>query len=278
MPAKRMQSPPRQPPAKILIISPRETANSRRIAAAAQAAGYTTVRFSSDDLPTITNATEVKVYCDEVLADYISQHSHVVLLSPLDDAVTQAPAWATKRRICCMPAAALRTAHFPCHVQPVDHTSFAAGIYAGAAALAGYIQSHPMDAVLVSDCVHFVEEYRSFLLDGHAIAATPMVFAGASIGDDPPPVPPAITACAENIAAACADHLPPACVIDIGVTDSGDTALIAFHPAWAANIFGADARACLPAILASCADRRHLSPALKRFETLSCAAAGALHP
>ena len=277
MPAKRMQN-QRQPPAKILILSPRETPNSRRVAAAAQAAGYTTVRFSSDDLPTITNATEVKVYCEDVLADYISQNSHVVLLSPLDDAVTQAPAWATKRRICCMPAAALRTAHFPCYVQPVDQSSFAAGVYAGVAALAGYIQAHPMDAVLVSDSVHFVEEYRCFLLDGHSIAATPTVLAGTSIGDAAPPVPPAITAFAEKIAAACADHLPPACVIDIGVTDTGDTALIAFHPAWAANIHGADARACLPAILAACADRRHLSQALKRFETLSCAAAFAQHP
>lgn len=115
----------------------------------------------------------------------------------------------------------------------------------------------PGTAVIVSDVVDYAAEYRVFVLDGAAVAASAYLMDGATWDAWAPPDLPDTSrarAFATEALAAATSPLPAAFVLDVGVDRDGRWSVIETNPAWSSNPYWAtehDAAAVVATIAAS---------------------------
>jgi len=257
---------------KTIVLSNRITKDSKTIENVAMALGYAVHRLTTTNKSEWGMAKELAVYCEGLLAEYVSQNSSMVLLRPLEAALSSAPHSVTKRRVRHIKVSDIPRQEFPTFLKPADQKFFRAGVYEGHDGLSDYIGSYPDDTALVSDVVEFTDEYRHFVLDGVVVATSPYIIDKNYIGDDGriPPTPADIVSLATEVAQQCKNDIPPSCVIDIGRMKNNELALIAFSPSWTSGIYGCDPYRVFECIQRSCIHRSDMDNALKKFETFDC--------
>ncbi len=257
---------------KTLVLSQRVSFDSIEIEQAAQETGYKTIRITGDNQNQWSDEIDLVAYCEGFMAEYISQNSNLVLLRPLDEALPNAPLEITQRKIELLKASELDNITLPAFIKPSDQKFFKAGIYHNLADMARYISDYSDDAVLVSEIVSFVDEYRFFCLNGIIVASSAYMFNNKFVGNSVPPfeVPNDIMQFAQEILKICADDIPPACVVDVGKLDSGNLALVEFNPAWASGIYNSKSSEALKCIENSCVNRNLMPDELRKFETFDC--------
>lgn len=257
---------------KTVVLSSRITKDSKRIESVARELGHEVHRLTTRNKSEWGMATRLAVYCEALLAEYVSQNSQMVLLRPLESALSSAPHSVTRRKVRHIKVADLPRQEYPSFLKPADQKFFRAGVYEGHHQLSDYIQSYPDDTALVSEVVAFIHEYRHFVIDGVVVATSPYIIDEKYVGDDSgiPQTPADIVSFATEVARVCGQDIPPSCVIDIGRLKNGELALIAFSPSWTSSLYGCDPYRAFECIHRGCINRPDMDDALKRFETFDC--------
>jgi len=127
-----------------------------------------------------------------------------------------------------------------------------------AARAAGMASALP---VLVSDPVNFTHEYRCFIASGQVLAASAYLIEGSTWGAwhpaDLPPTEDAVAFATDAAAQLKMPHLPGGWVLDVGLIDARQWAVVETNPAWCSNPYWStegDATGVVRAILAAQGD------------------------
>lgn len=249
-----------------LILSPRGTADGERLAAAAEARGWTVRRLTRWRVDAdFVAAPDLAIYGEPLFCRVLAAQIGRVMLEPPHDWLTGLPQRLLRRRVRFTTLGALAS-DGPLFVKPPDDKLFPAQVYADpASVLRARADLGGDEPVLVSDPVRFAREYRVHLLDGRAVAASRYAIDGdLAPGADDPGCADARRV-AEEAAAALGDRTPAAVVIDVGPLDDGGWAVVEANPCFGAGIYAAAPDPVLDVLRAACchpgdADPRFCNP------------------
>ncbi|MDP2315002.1 MAG: ATP-grasp domain-containing protein [Pseudomonadota bacterium] len=201
-----------------LLLTPRATDETERMAAAAHGRGLLVVQPATWALPAL-DASRVLIYGGELFVAFACQELGLPL--PIVDPswLPSLPIELTRRRIEATNLGRVRGRAGPLFVKPVQEKTFAAAVYSSGAALPALPDDEP---VYVSEPVRFLREYRCFLdrgtcrtgslyaVDGRpvAVGAADAGFADAGFAD---------AARVAEAAWSALPTLPEAVVIDVGL-------------------------------------------------------------
>jgi hypothetical protein len=204
------------------------------------------------------------VYGGPVFAGEVAADLDLVLLEPTDDWLTRLPYEYTRRDIMLTTLGEARWSRTPVFVKPPRDKTLPAGVYADGSRLP---DRFPADtAVLVSEIVTFVAEYRLFVLDGVVHAASRYAIHGRL---DPAPLDAcpdrdAVLAFAVRLLGSCADSLPSAVVVDVGLVSDPDRgeehlAVVEANMGWFSTSYAADPERVLDVVLRAAGPRSRLA-------------------
>ncbi|MEM0913695.1 MAG: ATP-grasp domain-containing protein [Planctomycetota bacterium] len=132
----------------------------------------------------------------------------------------------------------------PAFIKPADPLAktFDAGVYHDLRDLARGRPIPDDTPVLISDPVEWSSEFRCFILDGQIAAWSPYLSFGRTAwrpgqtGVMPRPLGEFVA----ELGVALSGDLPPAYVVDVGLLDGDQWAVVEFNPVWCSGILGAD--------------------------------------
>ena len=213
-------------------------------------------------------------------ADRVAAGLSLGLLEPPDDWLARLSRELTGRRIELVTLSQARSMIRPSFVKPPSEKSFPAAVYADGTRLPGYSSElGPDTPVLVSDVVTFAVEYRLFVLDGQVTAGSRYARYGqldvAALDADRHEK--AVRDFADRALADCAETLPSAVALDVGLIQDPDTGAEAWvvveaNMAWFANCYAADPDRVLDVALRSAGPRAQIAQGDVRFLRSSCRA------
>jgi hypothetical protein len=244
-----------------LVLSPRQTGDSQRMWRAAIDAGWQVERVQTTDWsagyrPEVP-AADVVLYGESMFVTSMAERIGVRLHQPADDVLAKMPMALTHRVVCSSTLArATEDAsgfRFPAFVKPAGEKAFAARVYRSASELAEVSAWMPPEtAVLVSEPVKFEVEYRTFVSGRRVHAASLYIRDGALADDEDQNEDSVELLRAVAFAEQVARQLPPmACVLDVGIIQRADWAVVELNPCWASGLCGCDARQVLHVVRAS---------------------------
>ncbi len=199
----------------------------------------------------------------------------LALLEPDDDWLTKLPYEYTRRDIVLTTLGEARWSRTPMFVKPPREKGLPAAVYADGSRLPGN-EHHTADTVvLVSEIVTFLVEYRLFVLDGTVHTASRYATHGRL---DPAPLDAcphraAVLDFAADLLGACADSLPSAVVVDVGLAGDADRgtehwAVVEANMAWFSTSYAADPDRVLDVVLCAAGPRDRLAPRDRAFTRL----------
>lgn len=216
---------------------------------------------------------EVYWYGGPLAADRCAGSLGLGLLEPSDAWLTELPLEFTGRRIELTTLADAWTATRPQFVKPPGDKQFPAAVYADGSRLPrSGDRVGPDTAVLVCDPVTFGWEYRLFVLDGQV--ATGSRYARFGRLDTAPLTGDTreaeVRAFATALLGACADTLPSAVVVDVGLLQDPDSgteqwAVVEANMPWFAHSYAAEPDAVLDVVLRAAGPLRSVAHADRRF-------------
>ena len=220
-----------------LLLTPRRTEDTERMAQAAQGRGLSVVQPATWSIPALPSE-KVLIYGGELFLQLACQELKLPL--PVIDPgwLPTLPPALLQRRLIATQLSWARRLSGPIFVKPIQNKCFAAGVYASGAALPELPDEEP---VYISEPVHFVREYRCFLKMG--VCKTGSLYA---VEGCPPLEPvsdkgfPAAAQLAEQ-AWRAVPTLPEGVVIDVGLLGDGRWAVVEANPLAESALYGADA-------------------------------------
>jgi hypothetical protein len=230
----------------ILVLSARYSDDSRLLGEAARIKGWKVVRLTSSQIPEDLHQSECRVYAEGFLAEHLAHELGLVLLRPADDALAQLEFDFAKRQVSYCRAKDFKRPTSSTFIKPADQKLFPARVYTEESPIDGLEHLQPDDPILISEVVTFSREYRFFIRDRQVLTgsiyllddAIPQVPIGYE-GEGDPLWQDAI-GFAQQVASTTKLELPVSVVIDVGLTDSRQWAVIEFNPVWASGIYGCD--------------------------------------
>jgi hypothetical protein len=258
--------------ADLLVLPSRLNSTAVLLAESAARRGMAVEQLPASGVPDrLGTATNTHLYGGPVFADAVAPGLGVALLEPADDWLTRLPYAYTRRDITLTTLGDARWLRTPMFVKPPRDKTLAADVYADGSRLPD--DRHPADtAVLVSDVVTFLVEYRLFVLDGTVHAASRYARFGRL---DPAPLNAdphrdAVLGFGAVLLNSCADSLPSAVVVDVGLTsdpDRGDEhwAVVEANMAWFSMSYAADPNRVLDVVLRSAGPRHRLADRDRAF-------------
>lgn len=240
--------------APLLLLTPRYTADSRAVRAAALERGWAVTRMAARRVPESAHGRAIVYYGEPDWAGVVMPR-HVSLLRPSPTWLTTPPERYRKRAIRAAPLAEAQRDSDPAFVKPAREKRFPIGVYQPGSALlaatAGLPETLP---VLVAEPVKWAVEIRCFVLDRRVVALSPYARSerSAQSANGDWPFLPAEREHALDFIRAILDYptvsLPAAVVVDIGVIVGRGWAVVEANEAWAAGLYGCEASAILPVL------------------------------
>ncbi|MBV1852859.1 ATP-grasp domain-containing protein [Catellatospora tritici] len=253
--------------ADFLVLPPRPDRTAELLAAAAGRRGLAVERLTGPVVPDrLRRSGGGHLYGGPIFTAAVAADLDLALLEPDDDWLTRLPYEYTRRDITLTTLGEARWSRAPMFVKQPRAKDLAAGVYADGSRLPGN-DRHPADTpVLVSEIVTFLVEYRLFVLDGAVHAASRYAVSGRLD-------PASLDACRDRAAVldfaadlldACADSLPSAVVVDVGLAadpDRGDEhwAVVEANMAWFSIGYAADPDRVLDVLLRASGPRDRLA-------------------
>ncbi|MEV0457386.1 ATP-grasp domain-containing protein [Catellatospora methionotrophica] len=231
-----------------LVLPPRPDSTAHLLAESARRAGLVVEQLTGPVVPDrLRHAAGAHLYGGPVFAGAVADDLGLALLEPDDDWLVRLPHAFTHREIALTTLGEARWSRTPMFVKPPRDKNLPAAVYADGSRLPG-VDSLPADtAVLVSDIVTFLVEYRLFVLDGIVHDGSRYAYHGRL---DPMPLDTcahraAVLAFAAELLDACAESLPSAVVVDVGLVSDPDRAeehwaVVEANMAWFSSSYAAD--------------------------------------
>jgi hypothetical protein len=269
------------PVADFLVLPPRLDRTAELLAEAARRRGLAVEHLSSPVVPArLQHDVGGHLYGGPSFAGAVAEDLDLALLEPADDWLARLPYEYTRRDIALTTLGEARWSRTPMFVKPPRDKTLPAGVYADGSRLPGNERQPASTPVLVSEIVTFLVEYRLFALDGTVHAASRYATNGRL---DPAP----LGACAHQAAVldfaaglldACADSLPSAVVVDVGLASDagrGDEhwAVVEANMAWFSTSYAANPDQVLDVVFRAAGPRHRLTSHDQAF-TRSPAPAG----
>ncbi|SCL29150.1 protein of unknown function [Micromonospora pallida] len=255
------------PVADFLVLPPRLDRTAEMLAESARRRGMAVEHLSSPVVPArLQHSAGGHLYGGPTFAAAVAPDLDLVPLEPADDWLPQLPYEYTHRDIALTTLGEARWSRTPMFVKPPRDKTLPAGVYVDGSRLPGD-ERYPADTpVLVSEIVTFLVEYRLFVLDGMVHAASRYAVNGRL---DPAP----LDACAHRAAVldfaaglldACADSLPSAVVVDVGLASNADRgdehwAVVEANMAWFSTSYAANPDQVLDVVLRAAGPRHRLT-------------------
>ena len=226
-----------------LLLAPSPSEESVALRTAAIAAGWAVIR-PGWRIPEDLDPTSVVPYGGELFSQLAAQQLGLILPAPPLSWLPDLPESLRKRTIslCSREQAGAHVGR--AFFKPADDKWFAAGIFAGGAALPECERADLIRPVYVAEVVRFVVEYRVFLADGVALTGSRYAVDGEPAS--PAPLPDAVVAMAEQAAVG----LPAGAAVDIGEIEGRGLAVVEANPVQESALYGADPAAVLTVLAA----------------------------
>ncbi|MEV4412592.1 ATP-grasp domain-containing protein [Catellatospora sp. NPDC049609] len=255
------------PVSEFLVVPPRLDDTAELLAAAARRRGMAVEQLAGPVVPDrLRRAPGGHLYGGPIFAGAVAADLDLVLLEPADDWLARLPYEYSRREVTLTTLGEARWSRTPMFVkQPRDKT-LPAGVYVDGSRLPGDHVLSADTAVLVADIVTFLAEYRLFVLDATVHAASRYAVNGR-LG------PASLDACrhrdavldfAESLLKGCADSLPSAVVVDVGLVSDADRgeehwAVVEANMAWFSTSYAADPDRVLDLVLRAAGPRDRLA-------------------
>ncbi|MDQ0795827.1 ATP-grasp domain-containing protein [Streptomyces sp. B1I3] len=237
-----------------LLLPPRLTASAQLLRDTARRRGLRTVQSPDIGVPAeLRNGAQdgardrsVHLHAGPSFADAVAPALGIAPLQAPADWLARLPAAFTRREIHAVPIREAYGLRRPAFVKSPNDKGIPALVYADGSRLPGPDAVAPETVVLVSDVVVFTAEYRLYLLDGR-------VHTGSRYAEHgrfrPGPLPAGALAFGAELLAAAGHTLPSAIVVDAGVTDTGQWAVVEANAAWASGCYASDPERALDVVL-----------------------------
>ncbi|WP_345454433.1 ATP-grasp domain-containing protein [Nocardioides marinquilinus] len=232
----------------ILVLPPRLTGSARRVAAAAEDRGLTTLQCPTFEVPAHVVATTAARYlhAGPSFADATADVLRIGLLEAPLDWLTTLPRDLTHRHIRAMTLHEAHRLRSPVFVKTPNDKRIAARVYTDGTRLPGADAVDAGTRVLVSDVVTYVAEFRLHVLDGRVHAASRYAQDGRL---EVAAASPDALAFADDLLAHVGPTLPSAIVVDVGLDSDGRWSVVEANAAWASGSYAADADRVLDVVL-----------------------------
>lgn len=222
-----------------LVLSSRHSEDNQILWREAIRRDWSIVRARGIRVPEIQDA-EIVIYAESLFAPTIADCFNRTLLTPPEDWLVQLPWEYTKRSIELMRLGEARVIRRPAFIKPPNDKLFEARVYRTGEEL-------PVDfdeelSVLVSTPVEWAVEFRCFCLDGQIETVSPYLRDGKlsclSHFESSSLEVAAVHSFTADVLAASKSSLPRACVVDIGLLQSGKWAVVEANAAWGSGLYG----------------------------------------
>ncbi len=239
-----------------LILAPRATDDSVRIWRAALAEAWDVQRLPSWRVPEGISAAgaDMVIYGEPLFAEAVADQLDLILLEPPPDWTVSLPQRFRKRTMELTTLEAARKATFPAFIKPAEGKVFEARVYDSGAGLPLADMVDDSLPVICSEFVSWTLEVRCFVLAGRVEALSPYwrqeAMARAADGEWPFEGTEEADALrfAEEVIQAGDVRLPPAFVLDIGITAENGWAVVEGNPCWGAGLYGCSPSSALKTI------------------------------
>jgi hypothetical protein len=238
-----------------LILTPRQTEDAQSLWRAALARGWDVERLTTWRIPEdLRSAPEPVLYVEALFGPTLADELGVQLLSPAEDWLPALPLAYRRREVQLSTLGRARRLPAPAFIKPPNDKSFPAAVYAPSELPSAFDDDM---AVLVSEPVRFVSEFRCFVLDRRVRAFSLYAREGT-------PCPTevhteaearAIEAFVGAMLASPDVALPRACALDVGVVDGRGWSVVELNAAWGAGIYRCDPEAVLDVVRAATISR-----------------------
>ncbi|WP_329210027.1 ATP-grasp domain-containing protein [Streptomyces sp. NBC_00683] len=229
-----------------LVLPPRLTASARTLRDTARRRGLRTVQLPDFDVPEGLRDGGGHLHAGPSFADVVAPALGIAPLEAPADWLARLPVAFTRREIRAVPIREAYGLRRPAFVKSPNDKSIPALVYADGSRLPGPDAIDPETVVLVSDVIVFAAEYRLYLLDGHVVC-------GSRYAEDgrlrTGPLSAGALAFGADLLAAAGHTLPSAIVIDAGLTDAGQWAVVEANAAWASGCYASDPDLALDVVL-----------------------------
>ncbi len=239
----------------LLILAPRVTDDSVAIWQAALSLGWSTRRLANwrvpDDLR--NQQREIVVYAEPLFAEAVAGPLGLTLLETPPNWLTTLPRSFIHRDVTIVPLSEARRLTRPTFVKPAEGKVFEPRVYANGEELPLVEQIGDLP-VLLSTPVRFRTEIRCFVVDRRVVTCSPYWRDNALarrpdgtwpfVGDERAQA----RAFAEALLSDQTIAVPPAFVLDVGLTEEHGWAVIEANPCWGAGLYGCDPVSVLQAI------------------------------
>ncbi|MCB2156453.1 ATP-grasp domain-containing protein [bacterium] len=248
----------------MLFLTPRETEDTVAVGAAAREAGWRVAALESYRVPAESaGEANVAVYGGSLFAEAIAQQLNLALLEPESDWLARAPREVVKRTIRSVTAAeARRELSGRWFMKHADGKAFDADVMDVPSELPGQDALAASVPLLASEPVHWLHEFRFFVLEGEVLTGSVYLLDGRSHAGgavDSSLFDQARGFVREAVQLA-GDDVPPAFVMDVGLIPDRGWAVVELNPAFASGIYGCDPAAVLGVLQRCCHPVESLSP------------------
>ncbi|MFD9500464.1 ATP-grasp domain-containing protein [Streptomyces sp. NPDC060035] len=238
-----------------LVLPPRLTASARTLCDTARRRGLRTVQLPGFDVPEGLRDGGPHLHAGPSFADAVAPALGIAPLEAPADWLARLPTAFTRREIRAVPIREAYGLRRPAFIKSPNDKGIPALVYADGSRLPGPDAVAPDTLVLVSDVVVFAAEYRLYLLDGHVVCGSQYAEGGRL---HQAPLPAGALAFGADLLAAAGHTLPSAIVVDAGLTDAGQWAVIEANAAWASGCYASDPDRALDVVLRAAGPVAHL--------------------
>lgn len=238
-----------------LLLPPKFSHESNLIRRAAEKRGWEVIRLQRWQAPEHLIGETVAIYAEPLFAAKIAEDLQTSFPEPPDDWLVHLNYDMVLRRIRFTTLAEARQLEAPHFVKPANFKTFKASVFEHGKDLPEEEAAAGTEPVLIAEIVHFLTEFRVFLVDGKAVAASVYWRNGATAEKDGEwPASEEELAMARQMAEEAfeetKDILPRAVVIDVGEIEGKGWAVIEANPAWGSGLYGCDPDAVLDVLTA----------------------------
>lgn len=233
-----------------LLMTPRQTDDTQKLWRACIELGWRTERMHHWKIPAIDPA-EAVIYAEPLLAQRAAETLGLKLLEPAEDWLVRLPGHFRGRDVELMRLDVARQISKEAFIKPATQKCFDAKVYRSGAELPAEESLSGEVAVLVQEVVSWEAEYRCFVADNQVLALSPYWrCSGTAAGDDDSwPATEEELAGARAFAAEVLNspevEFPIAAVLDVGISQDGQWAVVESNAAWGSGVYGCDPAAVL---------------------------------
>ena len=251
----------------VLVLPPRVSEDSDRLARAARRAGWEVERLPSWHVPPLLREEDVVLYAEPLFVMHAAPQLDVTVLEAPYDWLPKLPRKYVRRDVRLVTLGEARALTGERFVKPAMEKFFRAAVVGDGSQLPGPEAAPAVLPVLVSEVVGWEVEFRCFVKDRRPAAMSPYLLHGelARSDDGEWAADEAHLNDARRFMDSLLDDaavpLPPAVVVDVGKLRDGSWAVVEANPAWGSGIYGCDPDRVLEVVRRSCVKTGRLIPA-----------------